>query len=88
MENILTSLFDYQSFEGNRDLQRVIESVHSRYAVRELGPEELTGSPPPASPRMTRRKPAADKRRGLSRRSCHPAGPAFPGFVFFYTISP
>ena len=39
--SILNKLFDYQRFEGNRELQQVIDSVHSRYTVRELNPDEL-----------------------------------------------
>ena len=30
-ENKLTSLFDYQRFERNKDLQRVINNVQERY---------------------------------------------------------
>ena len=36
MEKKLRALFDFQKFEGNRDLQKVIDSVHAKYAVREL----------------------------------------------------
>lgn len=41
MERTLSNLFDYQKFEGNSDLQQVINSVHSRYAVRELSMDEM-----------------------------------------------
>ncbi len=41
MEKKLTTLFDYQKFEGNSDLRAVIDSVHSRYAVRELSLDEM-----------------------------------------------
>ena len=41
METVLKRLFDYQKFEGNRELQEVIESVHVRYAVRELDLDEM-----------------------------------------------
>ena len=41
MERTLKSLFDFQKFEGNSDLQRVIDSTHSRYAVRELNMDEM-----------------------------------------------
>ena len=41
MENKLKSLFNYQKFERNADLQRVIDSVHSRYASRELRLDEM-----------------------------------------------
>ena len=36
MERKLKQLFDYQKFEGNSELQQVIDSVHAKYAVREL----------------------------------------------------
>ena len=29
-------MFDYQKFAGNRELQQVIDSVHAKYAMREL----------------------------------------------------
>lgn len=41
MEKVLGRLFDYQRFEQDRDLDRVIEGVHGRYAVRELDLDEL-----------------------------------------------
>ena len=34
--NKLTLLFGYQRFEGNRNLQQAIDSVHGRYHAREL----------------------------------------------------
>ena len=41
MENKLKQLFGYQKFEGNKELQQVIDSVHAKYAVRELGLDDL-----------------------------------------------
>ena len=41
MESKLKTLFDYQKFEGNAALQQVIDSVHARYASRELNLEEM-----------------------------------------------
>lgn len=41
MEQSLKKLFDYQKFEGNSALQSVIDSVHSRYSVRELDLDKL-----------------------------------------------
>ena len=41
MERALKTLFDFQKFEGNSDLQQVINSVHSRYAVKELSLDEM-----------------------------------------------
>ena len=36
MERTLKGLFDYQKFEGNANLQQVIDAVHAKYAAREL----------------------------------------------------
>ena len=41
MERKLKALFDYQKFEGNTALQSVIDSVHSRYAVKELSLDDM-----------------------------------------------
>ena len=48
MESRLKALFDYQRFEGNNDLQRIIDATHARYGigkkngrVRELTMDEL-----------------------------------------------
>ena len=41
MESTLRKLFDFQKFEGNADLQNVIDSVHARYAARELSMDEM-----------------------------------------------
>ena len=42
MERKLKALFDYQKFEGNAELQQVINSVHSRYtAAQELSLDDL-----------------------------------------------
>ena len=37
MEKKLRALFDFQKFDGNSDLQQVINSVHARYAVANAG---------------------------------------------------
>ena len=39
--NKLTLLFGYQRFEGNRNLQQAIDSVHGRYQARELSLDNL-----------------------------------------------
>ena len=39
MENVLQSLFDFQRFEQNADLQRVIDSVHASVRARQSRPE-------------------------------------------------
>ena len=41
MEGKLKALFDYQKFEGNPVLQSVIDSVHARYAVKELSLDDM-----------------------------------------------
>ena len=41
MERTLKALFDFQKYEGNSDLQQVIDSVHARYAARELSMDEM-----------------------------------------------
>ena len=41
MDKALKQLFDFQKFEGNSALQGVIDSVHSRYAMRELNLDEM-----------------------------------------------
>ncbi|MCR5565468.1 MAG: hypothetical protein K6F61_01350 [Clostridiales bacterium] len=41
MDNKLKQLFGYQRFEENRDLQQVIDSVHAKYAKRELTLDDL-----------------------------------------------
>ena len=41
MEKKLTQLFGYQRFAENKDLQQVIDSVHAKYAVRDLSFDEM-----------------------------------------------
>ncbi len=41
MEKAITALFGYQRFAGNADLQRVIDSVHSRWDSRSLSLDEM-----------------------------------------------
>ena len=41
MENKLKQLFGYQKFEGNKELQQVIDSVHAKYATRELALDDM-----------------------------------------------
>ena len=41
MERKLSKLFDFQKFEGNRELQQVIDSVHAKYAVRTLSLDDM-----------------------------------------------
>jgi len=41
MEGKLKTLFGFQRFEGNADLQKVIDSVHAKYPARELTLEDM-----------------------------------------------
>ena len=41
MESKLRALMDFQKFDGNADLQQVIDSVHARYAMKELSLDEM-----------------------------------------------
>ena len=36
MDHKLWQLFNYQKFDGDRELQQEIDSVHAKYAAREL----------------------------------------------------
>lgn len=64
MEQKLKNLFDFQKFEGNSGLQQVIDSVHSRYAVRELSLNEMewvaAAGIPGAVPEEKNRKAGSD----------------------------
>ena len=40
MEEKISLLFDFQSYEENEDLQSVIDAVHARYASRQLSDDE------------------------------------------------
>lgn len=59
MENKLRAMFDYQKFENNPALQQVIDSVHSRWAVRELSMDEMEWVSAAGTPEI---KPAAGKK--------------------------
>ena len=41
MEKKLFRLFDYQKFEGNSDLQKIIDETHARIQARSLSLEEM-----------------------------------------------
>ena len=60
MERTLKSLFDFQKFEGNSDLQKVIDSTHSRYAVRELSLDEMEGVAAAGIPEINNQKTGKD----------------------------
>ena len=56
MSNTLKQLFDFQRFEGNKDLQQVIDSVHAKYATRELSFEELEMVHAAGTPELPKKK--------------------------------
>ena len=56
MEHTLKRLFDYQRFEQNEDLRQVIDSVHARYAVRELSLDELSGIAAAGDPALMKKQ--------------------------------
>ena len=64
MERTLKSLFDFQKFEGNSDLQRVIDSTHSRYAVRELNMDEMEFVSAAGVPQLPNRKNNKPEQKG------------------------
>ena len=41
MEKKLQQLFDFQKFEENAELAKIIDSVHARYGRRKLSLDEL-----------------------------------------------
>ena len=66
MENRLKKLFDFQKFEGNSDLQSVIDSVHSRYSgnsVRELSMDEMSWVNAAGQPEMNLVKKDTEKKQ-------------------------
>ncbi len=64
MEKRLRALFDFQRFEGNSELQDVIDDVHARYAGRELDLDEMEMVNAAGSPEMQKnnKKPENDKK--------------------------
>ena len=63
MEKKLSLLFDYQKFEQNPELQRVIDAVHARLSKRRLSDNEAdlvaaAGRPETAN---QRKKPREDE---------------------------
>ena len=67
MEGKLKALFDFQKYEGNPALQSVIDSVHSRYAVKELSMDEMEWV---AAAGIPEQKPDEKNRKG--DKECRP----------------
>ena len=65
MESKLKKLFDFQKFEGNSDLQSVIDSVHSRYSssARELSLDEMSWVNAAGQPEMNLVKKDTEKKQ-------------------------
>ena len=67
MEQTLKHLLDFQKFEGNAELQQIINSTHSRYAVRELSMDEMdwvnAAGIPETIPEDKNRKAGPDERQ-------------------------
>ncbi len=67
MEKKLSLLFDYQKFEQNPELQRVIDAVHARLSKRRLSDDEAelvaaAGQPETAN---LRKKPLDDEKDSI-----------------------
>lgn len=56
MEHTLKRLFDFQRFENNEDLRQVIDSVHARYAARELSMDEMSTIAAAGDPALMQKK--------------------------------
>ena len=77
MERVLTQLFDFQLFDQNAELQRVIDEVHDRYAVRELSLDEmelLAAAGTPDQALLGR-----GKKEGLKKHDASGYGTGLPG---------
>ena len=61
MNMALNRLFDYQRFEGNQELQQVIDSVHSRYPVRELDLDDMETVYAAGNPVLTKKPEKQEK---------------------------
>lgn len=60
MERKLSTLFSFQKFEGNADLQKIIDATHARYAVRELDVDEMEWVSAAGIPEVNVRKDGKD----------------------------
>ena len=68
MEKKLRSLFDYQDFAKNADLQAVIDAVHGRYAARMLSDDEADLVAAAGSPETAiKRKDPLEEENDFSR---------------------
>ncbi len=63
LEKKLSNLFDFQRYEKNAELQKVIDAVHARYSAQRLSDDEAelvaaAGTPETA---LTQKDPWKDK---------------------------
>ncbi len=56
VEKKLKQLFDFQKFEGNSDLQLIIDSVHARYGVKELSLDDMEFVAAAGDPNASKKK--------------------------------
>ena len=61
MERKLSKLFDFQKFEGNRELQQVIDSVHAKYAVRTLSLDDMEAIAAAGTPELQEKEKNGEK---------------------------
>ena len=61
MERKLSKLFDFQKFEGNRELQQVIDSVHAKYAVRKLSLDDMEAIAAAGTPELQEKEKNGEK---------------------------
>ena len=64
VEKKLQQLFDFQKFERNSGLQRIIDDVHARYTMKELELDDLMMVSAAGVPEAAGLKNAPDKNRG------------------------
>lgn len=63
MEKKLARLFEFQDFEGNSQLSKVIDDVHQRYQVRELTMDEMEMLAAAGNPLRNEREKRSQKDR-------------------------
>ncbi len=56
-ERTLRKLFEYQRFENEKNLQRLVEAAHARYRLVELSDDEAELVAAAGNPEMSRSKP-------------------------------
>ena len=67
METLLRGLFDYQKFERNPALQRVIDETAAQYGARALSDEDVSGLFAAGDPDLQVPDPPEGERLGRRR---------------------